>query len=42
MRDELGEDAPPGFGVRFIDLSNEARELVQAYSQAREPMLRDD
>ena len=42
VRDELGEDAPPGFGVRFIDLSNEARELVQAYSQAREPMLRDD
>jgi uncharacterized protein (TIGR02266 family) len=42
VRDQLGEDAPPGFGVRFADLSAEARELVQAYSAAREPMLRDD
>ena len=39
VRDQLGEDAPPGFGVRFADLSIEARELVQAYSEAREPML---
>jgi uncharacterized protein (TIGR02266 family) len=42
VRDALGEDAPPGFGVRFTDLSEEARALVQAYSEAREPMLRDD
>jgi hypothetical protein len=42
VRDALGEDAPPGFGVRFTDLSPEARALVQAYSEAREPMLRDD
>jgi Tfp pilus assembly protein PilZ len=42
VRDQLGEDAPPGFGVRFVDLSDEARELVQAYSEAREPMLYDD
>jgi uncharacterized protein (TIGR02266 family) len=42
VRDALGEDAPPGFGVRFLDLSEEARQLVQAYSEAREPMLRDD
>jgi Tfp pilus assembly protein PilZ len=42
VRDALGEDAPPGFGVRFLDLSDEARQLVQAYSEAREPMLRDD
>jgi Tfp pilus assembly protein PilZ len=42
VRDQLGEDAPPGFGVRFADLSAEARDLVQAYSEAREPMLRDD
>jgi uncharacterized protein (TIGR02266 family) len=42
VRDALGEDAPPGFGVRFVDLSEEARQLVQAYSEAREPMLRDD
>jgi hypothetical protein len=42
VRDELGEHAPPGYGVRFADLSNEARELVQAYADAREPMLHDD
>jgi hypothetical protein len=42
VRDQLGEDAPPGFGVRFAALSAEARELVQAYSEAREPMLYDD
>jgi hypothetical protein len=42
VRDQLGEDAPPGFGVRFLDLSEEARQLVQAYAAAREPMLRDD
>jgi hypothetical protein len=42
VRDQLGEDAPPGFGVRFQALSDEARRLVQAYAAAREPMLRDD
>jgi Tfp pilus assembly protein PilZ len=42
VRDQLGEDAPPGFGVRFADVPNEARELVQAYCEAREPMLYDD
>jgi Tfp pilus assembly protein PilZ len=42
VRDQLGEDAPPGFGVRFGDVSNEARQLVQAYAQAREPLLYDD
>jgi Tfp pilus assembly protein PilZ len=42
VRDQLGEDAPPGFGVRFADVSKEARQLVQAYSEAREPMLYDD
>jgi hypothetical protein len=42
VRDQLGEDAPPGFGVRFVELSDEARQLVQAYSEAREPLLYDD
>lgn len=42
VRDQLGEDSPPGFGVRFADLTDEARALVQAYAEAREPMLRDD
>jgi uncharacterized protein (TIGR02266 family) len=42
VRDVLGEDAPPGFGVRFAELSDEVRELIQAYCEAREPMLYDD
>jgi hypothetical protein len=42
VRDQLGEDAPPGFGVRFADVSHDARELVRQYSEAREPMLYDD
>jgi hypothetical protein len=42
VRDELGEDSPPGFGVRFGAVSAEARALLEAYSEAREPMLRDD
>jgi hypothetical protein len=42
VRDQLGEDAPPGFGVRFGDVSSDARELVRQYSEAREPMLYDD
>jgi hypothetical protein len=41
VRDQLGEHAPPGFGVRFSDVSHAARELVQAYAEAREPMLHD-
>jgi hypothetical protein len=41
VRDELGEDAPPGFGVRFSAASPEARALVQAYADAREPLLHD-
>jgi Tfp pilus assembly protein PilZ len=42
VRDQLGEDAPPGFGVRFGAVTSEARQLVQAYCAAREPMLHDD
>jgi len=42
VRDQLGEDAPPGFGVRFVDVPEEARKLVGAYAEAREPLLYDD
>ncbi len=42
VRDRLGDDAPPGFGVRFAEVSAEARELLRAYAEAREPMLHDD
>jgi hypothetical protein len=41
-RTKPSDDAPPGFGVSFQDLSDEARQLVQAYAAAREPRLRDD
>jgi hypothetical protein len=42
LRDDLGADAPPGFGVRFGALSNEARALIAAYANSRAPLLRDD
>jgi Tfp pilus assembly protein PilZ len=42
VRDQLGEHAPPGFGVRFLEVPAEARKLLQAYAEAREPLLHDD
>ena len=41
-RDDLGADAPPGFGIRFTGLNDVARSLIAAYARARAPMLRDD
>lgn len=35
-------DAPPGFGVRFTEISPEARQLVQRYVKNREPLFHDD
>ena len=40
--DDLGADAPPGFGVRFVGLSDDARSLIATYAGARAPMLLDD
>jgi hypothetical protein len=42
IQDELSEDAPAGFGVRFSEVSPEARALIEEYASAREPLLRDD
>jgi hypothetical protein len=42
IQDELSDDAPAGFGVRFSDVSPEARALIEEYALAREPLLRDD
>jgi hypothetical protein len=41
-QDELNEDAPAGFGVRFNEVSAEARALIEEYAAVREPLLRDD
>jgi uncharacterized protein (TIGR02266 family) len=39
---DAGNDAPPGFGAQFIDITAEARQLVQRYVRNREPMFHDD
>ena len=41
-QDELSDDFPAGFGVRFSEVSPEARALIEEYSSVREPLLRDD
>jgi len=39
VRDFMGDDAPAGFGVRFLELSQEARALIHDYCGVREPLL---
>jgi hypothetical protein len=39
---EAGNDAPPGFGAQFVDITPEARQLVYRYVRNREPMFHDD
>ena len=41
-QDELSDDAPAGYGVRFTEVSPQARALIEEYTAAREPLLRDD
>ncbi|HYQ03357.1 MAG TPA: DNA repair ATPase [Polyangiaceae bacterium] len=41
-QDELSDDFPAGFGVRFSEVSPEARALIEEYASVREPLLRDD
>jgi hypothetical protein len=41
-QDDLGDDAPPGFGVSFAEVAPEARTLIESFARAREPLLRDD
>jgi hypothetical protein len=42
VQDALGEDAPPGFGLRFDGAPAEAQALIESYATARDPLLRDD
>jgi len=37
-----GNDAPPGFGARFTEITQEARQLVYRYVRNREPLFHDD
>ncbi len=39
---EQGGDAPPGFGAKFTQITNEARQLVYRYVRNREPLFHDD
>jgi Tfp pilus assembly protein PilZ len=39
---DAGNDAPPGFGAQFVDITPEARQLVYRYVRNREPMFHDD
>jgi MoxR-like ATPase len=41
-QDELSDDFPAGFGVRFNEVSLQARALIEEYAAVREPLLRDD
>ena len=35
-------DSPPGMGVRFIDLSDEDRGIIEGFVQSRESLFYDD
>jgi uncharacterized protein (TIGR02266 family) len=39
---DAGNDAPPGFGAQFVEITPEARQLIQRYVRNREPMFHDD
>jgi hypothetical protein len=39
---DAGNDAPPGFGAQFTEITPEARQLVYRYVRNREPMFHDD
>jgi uncharacterized protein (TIGR02266 family) len=39
---DAGNDAPPGFGARFTQITNEARQLIYRYVRNREPLFHDD
>ncbi len=41
-REASAGDAAPGFGAIFVDLSQEARQLVYRYVRNREPLFYDD
>lgn len=37
-----GQEAPPGFGAQFMNISPEGRQLVYRYVRNREPLFHDD
>jgi uncharacterized protein (TIGR02266 family) len=37
-----GNDAPPGFGAKFTQITQEARQLIYRYVRNREPLFHDD
>jgi hypothetical protein len=39
---DAGNDAPPGFGAQFTEITPEARQLVYRYVRNREPLFHDD
>jgi Tfp pilus assembly protein PilZ len=39
---DAGNDAPPGFGAQFVEITPEARQLVYRYVRNREPVFHDD
>jgi len=39
---DAGYDAPPGFGAKFTQITQEARQLVYRYVRNREPLFHDD
>jgi len=39
---DAGNDAPPGFGAQFTEITSEARQLVYRYVRNREPLFHDD
>jgi hypothetical protein len=41
-REDGGDDAPPGFGAQFTQITPEARQLVYRYVRNREPIFHDD
>ncbi|MFO0679071.1 MAG: PilZ domain-containing protein [Polyangiaceae bacterium] len=39
---DSSQDAPPGFGAQFTQITGEARQLVYRYVRNREPLFHDD
>ena len=39
---DAGNDAPPGFGAKFTQITQEARQLIYRYVRNREPLFHDD
>jgi Tfp pilus assembly protein PilZ len=42
VQEAFGDDSASGYGVRFSDVTEAARALIEEYAAQREPLLRDD